>query len=379
MLKRTPLYETHLGLGARLIDFGGWEMPVQYQGIIEESRATRTAVGIFDIGHMGRLEIIGEDHAQAADWVVTCDVQGLGLGRVKYGVITNERGTALDDVLVYRDTDRTHLVINAGNRDRDREHVREQIAKKGFRATAIECTSATDPAIGQSVLGCAQHMLALQGPNSEKLLQRITETDLSKLGYYRFTRGKVLSINALISRTGYTGEDGFEIFFDARESVRLWDVLTHQGKDLGLAPIGLGARDALRTEAGMPLYGHELDEQTTPLEAQLYFGVQLDRGDFLGREALLRQKQEGVQKLLVGVEVDTKRVPRNGCPILSNGVQVGVVASGTFSPTFEKNIAMVFVPPALSAIGTKFDVDIRGKTHGCTVVPLPFYKRAKNK
>ncbi|MCG3133678.1 MAG: Aminomethyltransferase [Planctomycetes bacterium] len=382
MLKRTPLYETHLGLGARLIDFGGWEMPVQYQGIVEEARATRTAVGIFDIGHMGRLELVGPQHAEAADWCVTCDVMKLGVGRVKYGIFATERGTALDDVLVYRDTDRTHLVINAGNRDRDRDHVRAQIAAKGFQAEAIDTADPAEPLLGKSFLGVAQQMVALQGPNSEKLLQRVCDQDLSKLGYYRMTRGKVLAIPALISRTGYTGEDGFEIFFDRKESVRIWDVLTAQGRDLGLAPVGLGARDALRTEAGMPLYGHELDLETTPLEAQLNFGVNLDgSGPFLGKEALLRQRAEGMKKLLVGFEVDTKRVPRNGCTIHESGDEsgapIGVVASGTFSPTFEKNIAMGFVPPRLSAVGSKFDVDIRGKRHGCVVVPLPFYKRKK--
>lgn len=379
MLKRTPLFEAHVALGARLVDFGGWEMPVQYAGIIPEAEATRKRVGLFDIGHMGRIEVVGPDHVAAADWVVTCDVVKLGEGRCKYGILSTERGTAIDDVLVYKAADRVHLVVNAGNRDADRDHLRAQIRAKGFRATVIDAADPADPHLGESVLGVAQHMLSLQGPMSEALLSRIVDggTDLSKLGYYRFTRGKVLSIPALISRTGYTGEDGFEIFFDRRESQRLWDVLLAQGRDLGVAPVGLGARDALRTEAGMPLYGHELDLETTPVEARLDFGVSVTKGPYLGREVLVAQKANGTAKVLVGIEVDTQRVPRPGCPLLEDGKRIGVVASGTFSPTLSKNIAMGFVPPRLAEPGTRFEMDIRGKVHGCVVVPLPFYKRAK--
>jgi len=377
--QRTPLYDVHVALGARVIDFGGWDMPVQYEGIIPETHATRRAVGLFDIGHMGRIELLGPDHAKAADWVMTCDVLALKTGRIKYGILSTARGTAIDDVLVYCDVDRTHLVINAGGRDGDLKHVREQIAAKKFNVRAVAATDPRDPGIKDTVLGVAQQMLALQGPNSEKLLQPLTDkaTDLSKLGYYRMMRGQVLGLKAIISRTGYTGEDGFEVFFDARESVRMWKALLDAGKNLGVKPIGLGARDALRTEAGMPLYGHELDLETTPLEARLDFGVQLGKGPFLGKEALEREHREGLPKALVGFEVDTKRVPRNGCPLVKNGERIGVVTSGTYSPTFDKNIGMGFVPPTSVEIGSKFDVDIRGGIHGCTVVPLPFYKRKK--
>jgi aminomethyltransferase len=377
--KRTPLYDVHIALGARVIDFGGWDMPVQYEGIIPETHATRRQVGLFDIGHMGRIELIGPDHVKAADWVMTCDVAALKTGRIKYGILSTERGTAIDDVLVYADVDRTHLVINAGGRDVDLKHVREQIAAKKFNVRAIAATDPNDPGIKDTFLGCAQQMLALQGPNSEMLLAKLVDpaTDLSKLGYYRMTRGQVNGLRAIISRTGYTGEDGFEVFFDARESTRMWSALAEAGKLLGVKPIGLGARDALRTEAGMPLYGHELDLETTPLEARLDFGVQLTKAPFLGKEALERQKAQGLPKVLVGFEVDTKRVPRNGCPLLKDGKVVGVVASGTFAPTLDKNIGMGFVPPSLVEPGSKFDVDIRGGIHGCTVVPLPFYKRKR--
>ncbi len=379
MNQRTPLYDVHVALGARIVDFGGWDMPVQYEGIIPETHATRRKVGLFDIGHMGRIEIVGADHLKAADWVTTCDVLAVKPGRIKYGILSTERGTAIDDLLVYADVDRTHLVINAGGRAGDLAHVREQIRVKGFDARAIQATDAGDPNIKDSYLGCAQHMLALQGPNSQMLLAKLVDatTDLSKLGYYRMTRGQVIGLRAIISRTGYTGEDGFEVFFDARESKRMWAALVEAGHDLGVKPIGLGARDALRTEAGMPLYGHELDLETTPLEARLDFGVQLTGGPFLGKEALERQKREGLKKVLVGFEVDTKRVPRNGCPLVKDGKPVGVVTSGTFAPTLDKNIGMGFVPPSLGEPGQRFDVDIRGGIHGCTVVPLPFYKRKK--
>jgi aminomethyltransferase len=379
MNQRTPLYDVHLAMGARIVDFGGWDMPVQYEGIIPETHATRRHVGLFDIGHMGRIELVGPDHLKAADWVTTCDVLALKQGRIKYGILSTARGTAIDDLLVYADVDRTHLVINAGGRAGDLAHVREQVREKRFNVHVIAATDPNDPHIEESYLGCAQHMLALQGPNSEKLLQPLVDkaTDLSKLGYYRMTRGEVIGLRAIISRTGYTGEDGFEVFFDARETVRMWNALLEAGKNLGVKPIGLGARDALRTEAGMPLYGHELDLDTTPLEARLDFGVNLGGGPFLGKDALERQKREGLPKVLVGFEVDTKRVPRNGCPLVDGGKPIGRVASGTWSPTLEKNIGMGFVPPALSAVGSKFQVDIRGSVHNCVVVPLPFYKRAK--
>lgn len=379
MLKRTPLYDVHKGLGATLIDFGGWEMPVQYGGIIDEARTTRTKVGLFDIGHMGRLELTGPDRVAAADWVMSCNVKALGQGRVKYGLLLNERGTCIDDVLVYSDDDRVHLVVNAGNRDRDAQHVREQVAAKGFDCKVLDAADPAEPHKSELYLGATQHMLALQGPNSEKLLQRLVAvgSDLSQLGYYRMKRDTVLGVKALLSRTGYTGEDGFEIFYPAEHAHRMWDALMSQGEDLGVGPVGLGARDALRLEAGMPLYGNEMDENTTPLEARLDFGVSFKKGPFLGRLALERQKKAGLTKVLVGFEADTRRVPRHGHPLLSNGETIGVVASGTWAPTLEKAIGTGFVPPSLSEPGSTFDVDIRGKTHPCRVVPLPFYSRAK--
>jgi len=377
--RRTPLHPIHESLGARIIDFGGWDMPVQYEGIVAESKATRTQVGLFDIGHMNRIEFLGPDRVAAVDWCMSCNVANLTEGRVKYGLLLTERGTALDDILIYFDSDRIHAVVNAGNRDQDVALFRERIAAKDFDCTVIDAGDGNDPNIGQSLLGVEQTIIALQGPSSEALLQRVvnTETDLSELGYYRNRRSTVIGLPCLLSRTGYTGEDGFEIFFDAREAERVWNLLMSQGEDLGATPVGLGARDALRTEAGMPLYGHELDQDTTPLEAGLKFGVQLKAGDFFGKAPLVEQHEQGVKKTLVGLEVDTKRVPRPHCLLMNGDEQIGVVTSGTFSPTLQKNIAMGFVPPAFSELGTTFEMDIRGKRHGCKVVPMPFYKREK--
>ena len=341
--------------------------------------ATRQRVGIFDIGHMGRVEFTGPDAVAAADWCVSCNVAGLKQGRVKYGIVTTERGTALDDVLVYMDEDRVHMVVNAGNRDVDREHFRNRVRDRGFDCTVIDAACPKEPNQEQSFLGVPQTMLALQGPRSEELLQRVvnTETDLSKLRYYRMRRSTVIGLSCLISRTGYTGEDGFEVFFDAREAERVWNLLTSQGEDLGIAPIGLGARDTLRTEAGMPLYGHEINLETTPIEANLHFGVQLGKGGFHGRGPLLEQSERGVSKTLVGLRLEGRRPAREGTPVMRDGEQVGHVTSGTYAPTLECVIAMSFVPPDMAAEGTAIELDIRGKRAAATVVPMPFYKRQR--
>lgn len=379
MLKQTPLHDTHEALGARMVDFGGWSMPVQYDGIVSECEATRQRVGLFDIGHMGRLELIGEQHVEAADWILSCNVGVLSTGRVKYGFLLTEEGTVIDDVLVYRDVDRVHVVVNAGNRERDRDHFRAQIAARGLECDVIDTSDPDAPGLDRGVLGCAQTMLALQGPKSEELLQRIisTKTRLDELRYYRMARTTVLSYPAIISRTGYTGEDGFEIFFPIDQAQRVWRTLLSQGEDLGIAPIGLGARDTLRLEAGMPLYGNEIDLETTPLEAGLNFGLSFKKDDYIGLAALRRQQEAGIEKQLVGFEVDTRRVPRHGCALQENGERIGTVCSGSFGPTVQKNIATGYVPPRLAAPGSTFDVDIRGKVHGCTVVEMPFYSRKR--
>jgi len=379
MNKRTPLHPVHESLGARIVDFGGWDMPVQYEGIIPETHATRQRVGLFDIGHMGRVEFIGPQATEALDYCVSCNVANIPEVRVKYGIVTTERGTAIDDVLVYRDTARFHVVVNAGNRDRDREQFRALVREKGFDCTVVDAACPHEPNQEMSLLGVPQTIIALQGPRSEELLQRVvsTETDLSALGYYRMTRSSVLGLKCLISRTGYTGEDGFEVFFDSREAERVWNALMSQGEDLGATPIGLGARDTLRTEAGMPLYGHELTEDITPIEADLGFGVQYKGADFNGKAALVAQKEEGVRRIRVGLELDTRRVAREGTAVLHGGETVGTVTSGTFSPTLGKSIAMAFVPPALREPGTELVLDVRGKHHGAVVVPLPFYTRPR--
>jgi aminomethyltransferase len=361
-LRRTPLFDAHVALGARMVDFAGWEMPVQYQGPVEETRHTRTAVGLFDLCHMGRLELTGREAVAAADAVASCNVGKLPVGACKYGLLCNETGGVLDDILAYRDADRVHLIINAGNRDRDHRHVLEQ-------AGPFECEVANR--------SDEQTMLALQGRGSLEVLQPHCDRPLSGLGYYRFFHAKVAGVPALVSRTGYTGEDGFELFFTNREARRIWDLLLATGRAQDLKPIGLAARDILRTEAGMPLYGHEIDERTSPLEAGLDFGVDLAK-DFLGASALRTLKERGLPRRLVGLTLGA-RVARAGYEVRQGGRTVGKVTSGTPSPTLGTNIAMALVEASVAGAADGWEVDIRGKPCPATPVPLPFYKRPRPK
>jgi aminomethyltransferase len=359
-MRRTPLYDAHLAAKATMVEFAGWEMPVQYAGAVEETKHVRTRAGLFDLCHMGRLEITGPEAVKAADAVVSCNVERLKQGACKYGMLCNEGGGVIDDILVYKDADRVHVIINAGNRDRDFRHFLEQCG-------AFECEVAN--------LSDEQTMLAVQGPRAAALVASLCDTDLAPIGYYRFTRGKVLGIPCLISRTGYTGEDGFELFFGRGDARKMWDGLLAKGGDAELKPIGLAARDILRTEAGMPLYGHELDDATNPLEAGLSFGVDLKK-EFHGSKAVRRGVEKGLPRKLVGLRLE-ERVARPGYAVLDGGKPVGKVTSGTPSPTLGFNIAMAFVPASFDPGGGECAVDIRGKPSPAAVVPLPFYKRKK--
>jgi aminomethyltransferase len=360
-LRRTPLFDVHVAAGARMVDFAGWEMPVQYIGPVEETRHVRSSVGLFDLCHMGRLEVIGPEAVAAVDAIVSCNAAKLATGACKYGLLCAENGGVLDDVLIYKDVDRVHVIINAGNRDRDFRHFLEN-------AGPFDCEVRN--------LSDEQTMLALQGPRSAEALQHLTKTDLSTLGYYRFTRAVVDGLPCIVSRTGYTGEDGFELFFSPAEAVRMWNRLLEVGATAGMTPIGLAARDILRTEAGMPLYGHEITETINPIEAGLNFGVDLGK-EFLGAAALRDVKTAGPARRLIGLTL-AQRVARPEYPVLHGGKVVGVVTSGTPSPTTGTNIAMALVPAAL-ATEEQFDVDIRGKHSPATRVPLPFYKRNRKK
>lgn len=360
-MRRTPLYEVHPALGATMVDFAGWEMPVQYVGGVEETRHCRSALGIFDLCHMGRIEVVGPEAVKAVDALVSCNVAKLKLGVCKYGILTNEKGGAIDDVLVYRDEDRVHVIINAGNRDRDFRHFLD-------RCGAFDCE-----VVNQSD---AQVMIALQGPRAEAMMAPITTADLKALGYYRFTRGKVLGIDCLISRTGYTGEDGFELFFPKARGLEMWKGLMEKGRAVDIKPIGLAARDILRTEAGMPLYGHELSDDINPLEAGLKFGVDLTK-EYLGSKPIKEAFERGLKRKLVGLRLD-RRVARPGYPVLDGGKPVGVVTSGTVSPTLGTNIAMAFVPASFDPPGGACEVDIRGKPSPAAVVKMPFYSRKRS-
>jgi aminomethyltransferase len=363
-LKRTPLYEEHHALGARLVEFGGWEMPVQYSGILEEHQAVRTHAGLFDVSHMGEFKVEGADALAFLQYLVPNDVSRLAVHQALYTQLCLPNGGTIDDLLIYRLAEQQYmLVVNAANIDKDFQWVQGQSGH--FQHVSVTNQSDTTA------------LLALQGPEAQAILQPLTEIDLTSIRYYRFTAGRVDGIDCIVSRTGYTGEDGFELYCAPVDVVKLWNDLLAAGKSHGLLPAGLGARDTLRLEAGMCLYGHELDEQTNPLEARLDWTVKLDKGDFIGRDALLAVKEHGPKRLLVGIEMVERGIARGGYAIYADGQQVGTVTSGAPSPTLHKNIGMGYVDAAHAAVGQAVQIDIRGKRTAAQIVTLPFYKRKK--
>jgi aminomethyltransferase len=358
-LKRTPLYESHLEAGAKLVDFAGWEMPVQYAGVIEEHRAVRTAAGLFDVSHMGEVRVKGAGAEAFLQRLTPNDVAKLTPGRAHYSGLLTERGTYVDDLLIYRLAPEDFLVVvNASNAPRDFEWIASRAA-----GDDVEVTDESD----------RYALLALQGPKALEILTPLASRDVSGLKYYGFAEGEVDGAPALISRTGYTGEDGFELYVSPADAPRLWRRLL----DSGASPAGLGARDTLRLEAAMALYGHEIDETTTPFEAGLAWVVKLDKGDFLGRDALAAQKARGLARKLVGFEVQGRGIARQGHGVVSAEGKVGDVTSGTWSPTFEKALGMAYVPSALAATGTPLTLDVRGRSLPAVVVETPFYRRPR--
>ena len=362
--RKTPLYDAHVAAGARMIDFHGWSMPVQYEGILAETQRVRAHGGLFDLCHMGRLVITGPDREALVEHVFSANLGKLKIGRAKYGFLLNEDGYPIDDVLVYRDAERLHIVINATGREADGPWVVARRDAHGFDAQVEDVSD-------------WQAMVALQGPASEHVLQPLIGTDLSALKYYGFTEAPVCGHPTLLARTGYTGEDGFELFFDAAHAPEVWQALEESGASLEVKPIGLGSRDLLRLEAGMPLYGQELSLTIDPLEAGLGFGVDLSQEGTAGIPALLARKQAGIAREAVSLAVEKGRVPRPGFPVLKDGEIVGVVTSGGVSPTVGKNIARALVPSGLVGLGDALDVEIRGKPQPMTVVAHPFYKRPR--
>lgn len=353
-----------------MVDFAGWSMPVQYSSIVDEHNAARSAAGLFDISHMGRLAIHGPDAAKFLDAMVTRRVTDMKPGQIRYGLVCNADGGILDDVLVYRwdgelssmpQPPEFHMVVNASNRQKILDWLVDR---------QIEFATRTED------LSPATAMIALQGPLAIEALDPHCDCELTALRYYRGIASRVMGYDSYVSRTGYTGEDGCEIICPAENVLEIWETLHEAIEESGGMAVGLGARDTLRLEAGMPLYGHELSENITPLEAGLDFAVNLAGRDFIGSDALASHSDEG-RPVRVGLQMDGRRAAREGCPVLDEGQPVGTVTSGSYSPTFERPLAMAYVKPTAAAIGTPLSVDIRGTQMPTTVVPLPFYQRGK--
>jgi len=359
-LKRTPLYSLHRELGAKLIDFGGWEMPVQYQGILEEHRAVRERAGIFDVSHMGELELTGPSSLDSLQKLTPNDVGKLSDGRCHYSAFLTERGTFVDDLLVYRrSADSYLLVVNASNTPKDFAWAKEH-------AGGAKVENRSDD----------YALLAVQGPKAAEITARVCASDPSDLPYYGFREIAVLGTPAIVSRTGYTGEDGFELYLSPDSAEKVFRALLEAGKPEGIQPCGLGARDTLRLEAKMALYGNDIDDTITPWEADLGWIVKMKKGDFLGRDALERQKADGVPRRLVGFEMSDRGIARHGYPA-QTAAGGGVVTSGTHSPTLGHPIGLALLPSQAAAVGEEFSVDIRGRQARARIVETPFYKRKK--
>jgi len=357
-LKRIPLHDVHVALGAKIVPFAGFEMPVQYPtGITAEHKAVREKAGLFDVSHMGEFMVRGPQAVEFVNYVTTNDVTALAPGQAQYSTILREDGTIVDDCLVYRAGDRVLMVVNGSNIEKDFAHISQYIGD--FDAT-LEDLSDTIA------------LLALQGPDAARILQQHTTTDLSKIKYYEFTTGTVAGVDKVyISRTGYTGEDGFELYLPAEHARTIWMALTASGE---VIPAGLGARDSLRLEMGMALYGNDLDDTTTPLEASLGWLVKMKKGDFVGRDALVKQKERGLERKLVGFTTEERSFPRHGYPVFANGKPSGEVRSGTLSPTLGIPIGTAYVPLESAAEGSPLEIEIRGKRIPATVQKMPFYK-----
>ena len=362
-LKSTPLVGVHRRAGAKMVDFGGWDMPVQYTGILDEHHAVRRAVGLFDVSHMGEIEVRGLEAFQLVNYIATTDVSKVKIGQAQYAGMLYEHGGFVDDILIHKVADDHYfLCVNASNQDKDYEHI---AASNKFNCTVENA-------------GPRYSQLAIQGPKGLATLQKLTTNDLSAIRYYHFADGEVSGTPARIARTGYTGEDGFEIYIDPSQAERLWLEIMQAGEEFGIKQCGLGARNTLRLEAKMALYGHEIGPSITPAEAGLARIVSFDKGDFIGREALLKQQAEGIKRKLMGFEMRGRGIGRDGYEITIDGTPAGFVTSGGPSPTLNKNIGLCYLPIEKAAIGQTFQVIIRNQPVDAEVVPTPFYKRAKS-
>lgn len=364
-LKRTPLFEVYKEYGGKTIDFGGWELPVQFSSIKEEHEAVRTRAGLFDVSHMGEVEVKGTDSLNYLQKIVTNDVSVLKNGGAQYTAMCYENGGTVDDLLVYKlEDDHYLLVINASNIEKDYQWLEDHIEGDVQLENLSEKTA----------------QLAIQGPAAEQILQKITAgTDLSEIGFFKFQNEVVLNDKkALVSRTGYTGEDGFEVYCDAKDAAVLWKEILSAGKEEGILPCGLGARDTLRFEANLALYGQELSPDISPLEAGIGFAVKLKKdANFLGKEALKKQKEQGIPRKLVGIEMIDRGIPRHGYLVFKGDIRIGEVTTGTQSPTLKKNIGLALIQTAYAKLEQELEVEIRGKRLKAKVIPTPFYKGKK--
>ena len=364
-MKRTPLYNKHLESNGKLIDFGGWELPVEYLGIKTEHHAVRNAAGLFDVSHMGEIIVTGSDSEINIQKIITNDISVLNDYQICYTTMCYPDGGAVDDLLVYKYNNKKYLlVVNASNVDKDYEW----FVSHKFGDVKMENVSS------------AYALLAIQGPYAQEILQKLTDKNLDEIEFYHFADPVMIQgVSALVSRTGYTGEDGFEIYFDPYKAPELWDILLDAGKETGLVPAGLGARDTLRFEAGLPLYGQELDKDITPLEAGLGFCVKLSKDDFIGREALAEQKEKGLGRKLVGFEMVERGIPRNHYEVYKDGNKIGYVTTGSVSPTLNKNIGLALIEAGYTKIDSEIDIVIRNKNVKAKIVKKPFYSKKYKK
>jgi aminomethyltransferase len=360
-LKRTAFYDIHKSLGAKIVEFAGFEMPIQYAGIIEEHKRVRETVGVFDVSHMGEIEVHGKDALAFVQKITVNDASKLTSGRVQYSAMCYDDGGIVDDLLVYNMGKHFMLVVNASNIEKDFQWMQKNLfGEVTLRNRSDEIS-----------------LLAVQGPKSLETLQKLTKMNLSEIQYYHFIEGEVAGVKMILSRTGYTGELGFELYFssDVAMGKKVWDAIIDAGKEFNIAPIGLGARDTLRLEMGFCLYGNDIDQTTHPLEAGLGWITKLDKGEFNGKNVMAKAKADGMKRKLVGFAVNDKAFPRHGYAIHSNGSKIGDVTSGTFSPILDKGVGMGYVPIAFAKAGTSLNVMIRNKEVSATVTALPFIKK----
>lgn len=365
--QKTPLYDRHIALGAKMIPFAGWIMPVQYAGIIAEHRCVRSEAGLFDLGHMGQVEVTGPDALSFLQYIATNDVSKLEPGHAQYSLLTNEQGGVVDDIIIYREPSKEGymVVVNASNKEKDVTWMQEWARRRSdLRVSVLDISDR---------LG----MVAIQGPESEAIVSKLTSIDLAELPGFTLVEGEIAGIPVKLARTGYTGEDGFEIYPPIDRTVELWDALMSAGAAHGLQPVGLGARDTLRLEARMPLYGNELGDDITPLEAGLGWAVDLNKGEFVGSAALVAQKAAGVPRKTVGFQMTERSgAPRSHCSVQVNGSEVGYVTSGAMSPTLGENIGLALVESSAAGVGKPLEIVIRDRPYSAVQIKLPFYRRA---